>query len=827
METLTGFLLQLPMWVNVVGSIVLAIGLGYFGASIWLWIVFAAVVLAGLAAPMWAWIVLGAFTALFAVPPIRKNIITRPIVGFLKANNILPAISDTERTAIEAGTVWVDGELFSGKPDFKRLMNESYPDLTEEEQAFLNNQVEQVCKMTTDWEVYQNRDLPKEVWDYLKKERFFGLIIPKEYDGHGFSASANSAIVSKICSRCGPLGTTVMVPNSLGPAELLLHYGTQEQKDYYLPRLARGEEMPCFALTEPNAGSDAGAISSNGVVFKGEDGKLYMRLNWRKRYITLAGISTVLGLAFKLRDPENLLGKGEDLGITCALIPTKTPGVDVSRRHDPLYNPFWNCPTEGKDVIVPIDAIIGGPEQAGNGWRMLMESLAVGRGISLPASAVGGTKYAARVAGAYARVRQQFGLSIGKFEGIEEPLARMGGYSYLLEATRRYTCGGLDSGAKPAVITAIAKYNTTEILRKAINDGMDILGGAAISRGPRNLLAHGYFSIPVNITVEGANILTRTLMIFGQGAIRCHPFAYKEISALMNGDVNGFDQAFWKHVGHVVRNLSRTVVLSLTRGAVASVHISGPGKKYAKKLAWASASFAFLADIAMAKYGGDLKRKEKITGRLADIFSWLYLLTAVLKRYEVDGRRKEDLPLLEWSMAHGFSIIQNAFVEVYQNMGFPFVGPVSLWARMNIFSKAPSDEVGHKVAQILQTPGEQRDRLTNGLFIPDDVNQALGRLENAFKLVVEAEDVMKKLYKAMKAKTIRKDRPEAMVKEALEKGIITKEEAELLAKAQAAREDAIQVDSFTQEEYMATSAQKSTAATSQSKGKKDRETVLN
>lgn len=804
MEAFLGFLTQFPVWASVVGAVVLVTLLGFFGVSLWGWIALGAVLLAGFAAPVWLWAILGVVALLFGVPPIRRAIVTSPLVSFLRANNFLPVISQTERTAIEAGTVWVDGELFSGKPDFKRLMNEAYPDLTDEEKAFLDGPVEEVCKMTNDWEVYQTRDLSKEVWDYLKEKRFFGLIIRKEYGGHGFSASANSAIVSKVCTRSGPLGTTIMVPNSLGPAELLQHYGTKEQKEYYLPRLARGEEMPCFALTEPNAGSDAGAISSNGVVFRGSDGELYLRLNWKKRYITLAAISTVLGLAFKLRDPENLLGKGEDLGITCALIPTKTEGVVLGRRHDPLYNPFWNCPTEGHDVVVPIDSIIGGPEQAGNGWRMLMESLAVGRGISLPASAVGGTKYAARVAGAYSRVRQQFGLNIGKFEGIEEPLARIGGWAYLLEASRRYTCGGLDSGAKPAVITAIAKYNTTELLRKAINDGMDILGGAAISRGPRNLLAHGYFSIPINITVEGANILTRTLMIFGQGAIRCHPYAYKEISALMEGDVKAFDNAFWKHIGHVVRNMFRAMVLSLSRGAFASVPVSGPGKKYAKKLAWASASFAFLADTAMGMYGGDLKRKEKITGRLADIFSWLYLLTATLRRFEAEGRRKEDIPLLDWSMAYGLSLMQNAFAEVYQNMGFPFAGPVALWSRMNVLSKAPSDYTGHKVAQILQSPGEQRDRLTNGVFVPDDVKQALGRLENAFRLAVDSEPILKKIYAAIKSKKLQKDRPDKLVVKAVEAGIITSAEADILAKAHAAREDAVQVDSFTHEEYLET-----------------------
>ena len=419
------------------------------------------------------------------VPVLRRLVFSGPIMNLLNALNFLPTISETEQTAIEAGNVWVEGELFSGKPDFKRIMNEPYPELTADEQAFLDGPVEELCAATNDWDVFKAKKLPDAAWEIIKRERFFGMIIPKKYGGLEFSPLANSAIVQKLSSRCGPLATTVMVPNSLGPAELLIHYGTQEQRDYYLPRLATGEEIPAFALTEPNAGSDAGAISSSGVVFKGEDGHLYLRLNWKKRYITLAAISTVLGMAFKLFDPENLLGKGEKHGITCALIPTDTPGVVLGRRHDPLGVPFYNCPTEGNDVIVPIDAMIGGAEGAGQGWRMLMESLAAGRGISLPASAAGGSKLVYRVASAHAKVRKQFGLPIGLFEGIEEPLARIGGFNYIMEAGRKYTCGALASGTKPAVVSAIAKYNFTEMQRKAINDGMDILGGNAISWGPR------------------------------------------------------------------------------------------------------------------------------------------------------------------------------------------------------------------------------------------------------------------------------------------------------------------------------------------------------
>ncbi|KPJ96644.1 MAG: acyl-CoA dehydrogenase [Gammaproteobacteria bacterium SG8_11] len=773
-----------------------------------MWTAMGALALFGFGAPAWLWIVFAAAVVLFGIPPIRKIILTAPIVGFLKAKAFLPAISETERTAIEAGNVWVDGELFSGKPDFKRILNEAYPDLSEEEQLFMDGPVEEACRMTNDWEVFKNKDLSPEVWDFIRKERFFGLLIPKKYGGHEFSPSLNSAVVAKLMGRCGTLAITVMVPNSLGPGELIMHYGTQEQKDYYLPKLARGEEIPAFALTEPGAGSDAGAMTSRGIIFKDEKEKLYIRINWRKRYITLAAISTVLGLAFKLYDPENHLGKGENLGITCALVPTSTTGVVLGQRHDPLGIPFYNCPTEGHDVVVPIEAIIGGPEQAGNGWRMLMESLAVGRGISLPASGVGGVKLATRVVGAYAKIRQQFGLSIGKFEGIEEPLARIGGYNYILEAARRFTCGGLDTGQKPPVVTAIAKYNFTETLRKAINDAMDVLGGAGISRGPRNLLANGYMGVPINITVEGANILTRTLMIFGQGAIRCHPYAYKEITALMNGNISDFDRSLWKHVGHVICNLFRSVLLSLTRGHLSRSPVSGPAAKYYRKISWASASFALLSDVAMGIYGGNLKRKEKLTGRFADVFSWLYLGISVLRRFEAEGQRKEDLPFFQWSMQYSLAQIQEAFEGILQNMPFPFRGLLAFWRRVNRLETLPSDKLGSKVAQLLQIPGEQRDRFTINTHIPKDKTEALGRLENAFQLVSDAEPILKKIYGAVKSKQLKKDTIEKLVKAAVKEKIITQEEATLLAKAEEARMDTIQVDSFTLAEYMNGKAEK-------------------
>jgi len=800
------FFTNIPVWVGITSFIIILLLFGYSGAPLWLWAVAGFFALVGVNAPVWLIAAFLAVAVIFNVKPIRRTLISAPLMKLLDAMNILPVISETEQTAIEAGTVWVEGELFSGKPDMKKMSSEPYPDLTDKEREYLDGPVEELCRMVDDWKVFQRKDFDEKTWQFMRDQKFFGLIIPEKYGGLNFSANAHSAIIGKLASRCGPLATTVMVPNSLGPAELLMHYGTQEQKDHYLPRLAKGEEMPCFALTEPNAGSDAGAMQSRGEVFKGEDGELYLKLNWNKRYITLAAISTVIGLAFKLHDPENLLGKGENLGITCALIPSDTDGVILGKRHDPLGVPFYNCPTRGEDVIVPVDAIIGGVDGAGNGWRMLMESLSVGRGISLPAQAAGGAKTAVRAVGAYAAIRKQFGLNIGKFEGIEEPMARIGGFSYLMDAARIYTCGALDKGAKPAVVTAIAKYNFTELGRKIINDSMDILGGAGISMGPRNLLGHTYIATPIAITVEGANILTRTLMIFGQGAIRSHPYAYKEIEALMNKDAVAFDNAFWKHIGHVVQNKVRAFVLSITRGRLASSPFKGPAAKYYRKLAWASASFAFMADIALGSYGGALKMKEKLSGRYADILSWMYLATATLRRYEAEGQRKEDRDFFEWSMQYAFNEIQEAFDGIYSEIRLPglswvFRGPVAVWSRINRIGSNPSDKLGHKVAQAMQVPGELRDRLTEGIFVTDSTDEAIGKYEHALQLIVKTWPVYKKLYKATKAREIPKAHVLDQIEPALSKGIISQDEADLVKKTEEARNDAIQVDEFTLEEY--------------------------
>ena len=795
------------LWLITAVTAALLLSAIFVGCNLW---VIAATMFAlawAFGAPWWLWTIVFAPTVVLLIPALRRALLSDRILAFFVKSGFMPQISDTEREAIAAGDVWLDGELFSGSPALAKIVAADYPDLTDEERAFLDGPVKQVCEMTDDWQVYQQKDLPDEVWDFVKRERFFGLNISKEFGGLGLSASANSAVVQRLASRSLPLAITVMVPNSLGPAELLSHYGTEEQKQRWLPALADGSQVPCFALTEPGAGSDAGAISATGTVFRAEDGELMVKLSWNKRYITLAAIATVLGLAFQLHDPENLLGKGPFPGITCALVPTDAHGVVLGRRHDPLGVPFYNCPTSGRDVILPLeDAIIGGAAGAGRGWKMLMECLAAGRGISLPATACGGAQLTARAVGAYAAVRQQFGLPIGRFEGIEEPLARIAGSTYVLEAARRFVNGALDAGHKPAVVTAIAKYNTTELWRQVINDGMDVLGGAAISRGPRNLLANAYTGTPICITVEGANILTRTLMVFGQGAIRCHPYAFKELDAIAQGNKAAFDLAFWPHVGHVVRNAVRSALLGVTRGLLTRAPGHAGTKRYWRKLNWASAEFALMADVAMGALGGNLKRKEKLTGRYADWFSWMFLASATLRRFEGDGCKREDLPVVQWALETAFANIQQAREGIYQNLRLPVLGGAfgalgGLWARFTPMGAQPNDKVSHKAAKALLQPGEQRDRLTGNAYVPADATSALGRLEHALQLCTDAEPVLRKLKDAVKQGRLPKARPAQLLDQAVEAQLITAEERDLVHRAEEARAEAIAVDSFTLAEY--------------------------
>ncbi|MCB0389842.1 MAG: acyl-CoA dehydrogenase [Bdellovibrionales bacterium] len=793
----------------IVGTLFLFLTIGYLGLPYWLWTVLVSGVLLGFGAPI---VIIGVYVAIslfFIIKPLRQVTLSVGVMKLFKALNFIPQISETERTALEAGVVWAEAELFSGKPDFKKLMSQPNPQLTPEEQAFIDGPVEQLCQMIDSWKIYRSRKIPDNIMQFIKDKKFLGMIIPKEYGGLGFSNLLHSDVIQKISTRSITASITVMVPNSLGPAELLVHYGTEEQKKKWLPRLADGREMPCFGLTEPQAGSDAGSIVSTGVLFKGDDGKIYVKINWRKRWITLASISSVIGLAFKLRDPENLLGRGEDLGITCALIPSNTKGVVLGKRHDPLTIPFYNCPTEGNDVIVEAaEAIIGGLDNAGKGWGMLMESLGAGRGISLPAQSTGGVKLLTLLASAHSTVRKQFGLSIGKFEGVEEPLARIAGKSYFVEAMRRYTLSALDQGIKPPVVTAMAKYNTTEWYRQAVNDGMDILGGAAISMGPRNAIAEGYIAAPISITVEGANILTRTLMIFGQGALRAHPYAFKEVYALENNDLKAFDRAFWGHIGHISRNLFRAKVLSWTRGWIIFGHGDSVTRRYYQKLAWVSAYFAIMADIAMGILGGKLKFKEKLTGRYADVLSWMYTATAVLHRYESEGKRKEDAAFVHYSMQMAFHNIQKAFEGILANFEGPFIvrwlfrGPVLWFASLNKMGVEPDDELTHEISKLIQEDSEQRQRLTQGIFIPKEKTEALGRYENAFKTIKQSEDIEKKMRKAVRSKILPKKRSKDLIELALEKGVITAEEHKIIKLSEELRWDTIQVDEFTEDEFI-------------------------
>lgn len=738
------------------------------------------------------------------VTPLRRLLISDRVFEIFR--HIMPSMSQTEKDALEAGTVWWDGELFSGRPDWRRLLDYPEPRLSDEEQAFLSGPVNTLCQMIDDWQVTEElHDLPPEVWQFIKDNGFFGMIIPKRYGGLEFSALAHSTVVMKIATRSITAAVTVMVPNSLGPAELLLHYGSDEQKDYYLPRLARGQEIPCFALTGPEAGSDASSIPDRGVVCRGQhEGQevLGIRLNWDKRYITLGPVATLLGLAFRLYDPDHLLGETEDIGITLALIPTGTAGVWIGHRHAPLDIPFQNGPNRGKDVFIPLDWVIGGQAQIGNGWRMLMECLAAGRSISLPALSTGAGKLASRATGAYARIRKQFRTPVGRFEGVEEALARIAGYTYMMDAVRVMTAGAVDLGEKPSVISAIAKYNLTATMRQVVNDAMDVQGGSGICLGPRNLLGRVYQAIPISITVEGANILTRSLITYGQGAIRCHPYVLREMRAVADSDreqgARSFDQALFGHIGFTISNAIRSLWLGLTGGRMYLTPVSGPTGRYFQKVTRMSAAFAICSDFAMLVLGGSLKRREKLSGRLADVLSQMYLVSAILKHYEDQERQIQDLPLLRWSCDQALFKIQTSLDELIGN--FPNRWASSL-LRLLVFPlgrryRPASDRLGHQVASILLSPSTVRDRLTAGVYINEDTDQAIGRIEHAFQLIVGAETVEKRLAKARREGQVSGHDDATLLIEAIKAGILSSSDAEMLKLAAAARRDVIQVDDF-------------------------------
>lgn len=774
--------------------------LGYFGIPALLCGITVLGLLYLFGAPAWFLLSAGVILAFLVLPPLRKIVFTTNVMKFIRMRKLLPVISETEKTALEAGSIWVDGELFKGNPNFKKLLAEPLISLNDKEKQFIEGPCEELCRICDDEKSYKEQNLSSEVWAYLKKEKFFGLCIPTQYGGLGFSASAHSEVIHKLASKSIPLAITTMVPNSLGPAELLMHYGTDAQKNFYLPRLADGREIPCFGLTEPNAGSDAGSIQAQGIVFKDSDGALYLKLNWKKRYITLGAVSTVLGLAVKVLDPEGLLGKGTNLGITCVLVPSNLEGVRLGLRHDPLGVPFYNSPIEGQDVVVSIDQVIGGVAGIGQGWRMLMECLAAGRSISLPTYSTAASKKILRTTSSYARVRQQFGVPIWRFEGVDEVLAEMTALTYILEASRLYTVGALDKGIKPAVVSAITKYQSTEIHRQIALKAMDIWGGAGISLGTKNVIARYYTSAPISITVEGANILTRSMIIFGQGAIRCHPFAYQEIKALEENNISDFDRAFFGHIGRVIQNSCRLVFYTFTRANFVSAP-SSKMSRYYKKLTWASTSFVVFSEAAMILFGGSLKFKEKIAGRFADILSWMYLITATLRRYE-SSKTQEEEAVVHYAVQFGFQKIDQAFQGIFQNFNIPVLGRIFRrvflpWARINPFSASPSDKLGSKLTHQLINNSAFRDLLTlRGLYIPKDNEERMTQLEEAYKMCAEVESVSKKIERGIKDGVLSKGRGVSKFNEAVEKGVIQKTDLGLLTQYQSTHDLIVGVDSF-------------------------------
>jgi len=730
----------------------------------------------------------------------RRDFISKPI--FRWAGRALPQLSATEREAIEAGDVWWDADLFGGNPDWTKLLNFPPARLSTQEQAFLDGPVEELCRMLDEWQInWELGDLPPGVWDFLKAKKFFAMIIPTRYGGLGFSAYAHSEVIRKLATRSISGAVTAMVPNSLGPGELLLRFGTQEQQDYWLPRLAEGKEIPCFGLTSPEAGSDAAAMIDSGVVCRGiwqSREVLGIKLNWHKRYITLGPIATVQGLAFKLYDPDHLIGERDEIGITLALVPTNLPGIEIGRRHLPCLHAFQNGPNRGRDVFIPIDNVIGGIGQVGKGWKMLMSALAAGRGISLPSVSAAGCAFAAHVSGAYARVREQFHVPIGRFEAIQELLGRMAATAYLVDAARRLTCAAIDQGHKPAVITAIMKAQATERLRVVANDAMDIHGGKAVQDGPLNYLGSFYRAVPIGITVEGANIVTRSLIEFGQGAIRSHPYLLKEMTALEDADatrgLEQFDRALWAHVGHACVNALRAIAGAWTGAAFAPRPNAGGASRFYKPLGRYASAFALAVDIALLTLGGALKRQEMISARFGDILSELYLLSTVLKRWQDEGRQQADLPVVEWCMEGGFAAIETRFEEIFAN----FPNRPAAWLLrflllpFGLRRRGPSDRLTRTCADLLVAPSATRDRLTADIFhgVGDD---GLARLERAFALAVAAQPLRDRLHRAHITGS----------GEARRQGLIKDAEAAQLRAAADAVAAAVAVDDFAPEELSA------------------------
>lgn len=796
--------------------LVVAATLAYRGAPRLVWTIALGLVVASFyiwAAAPWVLkvLLLGAYllpALLFNIPLLRRTFFAKPLLRFYR--NAMPEISATERAALEAGTTWWDAELFTGRPDWRKLLDFETAQLSAEEQVFLAGPVETLCGMLNDYRItHQDRDLPPEAWAFIKEQGFFGMLIPKVYGGKEFCAAAHAAVVMKIATRSISAALTVMIPNSVGPAKLLMKYGTEQQKNHYLPRLAKAEDIPCFALTATEAGSDAGAIPDSGIVCKGEfDGKkdvLGIRLNFDKRYITLAPVATVLGLAFKLYDPDGLLGdkfgKKKNLGITLALVPTRTPGIEQGERHNPMQMAFMNGPVRGTDVFIPLDWIIGGVDQAGRGWRMLMECLTDGRSISLPALSTASAKVAARAAGSYARVREQFKKPIGEFEGIQEALARIAGNTYAMDATRDITLAALDAGHKPSVIAGIAKYNLTERARQVINDAIEIWGGAGVCMGPRNPLGQLYLFPPVGVTVEGHNILTRSLMVFGQGAIRCHPYLLRELEAAQNTDntaaLTAFDKAMTAHVGFALRNACRTLMLGLTGARLTSAPAQAGGNaRHYRQLNRMSAAFALVTDALLLLYRGSIKRRERLSGRMADIISQLYIASTALKRHHDLSQPHDEQPLVDWVVADALNKMQQGFDRLLANLDNRFVTFV---LRQLVFPlgrryAAPSDTLEQALAILVQQPGPVRERLLAGSYFGAD--DRLVELEQAMTAMVEAAPLRTKLRNAIRSSAVQGLTLEAQLIGAVTAGQLSVEEAEQLREMDRLRLVALQVDEF-------------------------------
>ena len=755
------------------------------------------------------WLVYVLFFSVFMIPFIRRKFLTTPVFALYR--RLMPRMSSTEREALCAGNVGWTAEIFSGKPNWSKFSKIKINQMSEEEQAFLNGPVEDLCSMVNDWEISRTLTIPDSIWQFLKDNRFFSMIIPKEYGGLKISATAQSAVLTKVSSVSVAVSTVIAVPNSLGPGELLMHYGTQDQKDYYLPRLAKGEEIPCFALTSPLAGSDAAAMTDHGVVcravFDGEE-QTCIRLNWNKRYITLAPVATLLGLAFKLYDPESILGDQDYIGITCALIPTNTDGVVIGRRHLPVASAFPNGPTQGNDVLIPMSWVIGGQKMVGQGWRMLMECLAAGRGVSLPSTVAGGAAKLALASSAYSRIRRQFNVPIGRFGGVQEALVQVVGYGYLVQAMRQFTSSIIDQGIKPVVASAITKYNATEYARRALTAAMDLHGGKAICMGPSNYITQAYFETPVGITVEGANILTRSMIIYGQGAIRCHPYLLEEIYAGQESNVKKgllrFDKVFWSHVGFVLSNHVRALVIGVTNARFVKVPDSEL-KRYYQFVTRYSTVLAMVSDVAMASIGAELKRKENLSGRLADLVSILYMIASSIKYYESGTNQaaiKAELPVVKWLCHDLFKQFQRQLHELLANLPNRWV---AFYLRCFCFPlgralRAPQDSFAEQVAEEVLSPCEVRDRFK--AYIAGMVNKdgLAHNIESVFELVTEFRPLEKRVLQAAKRGEVSGMTYEQILSDALDKGVISDQELANLKRMDEARMSVVNVDDFSPDE---------------------------